>query len=75
MKKNSKLAVAGGIMLLPILFAIFLSDRILGSILFWMPLPSAREYFDTMNHFITSLYRIGAVLTGFGIYYFVQWIF
>ena len=75
MKKHSKLAVAGGIALLPLLFSIFLADRILGSVLFWMPLPSAKEYFDTVNHFVVSLYRIGAVLTGFAIYYVVQWAF
>ncbi len=69
--KKSKLMYIFGIVMLPILFAIFLIDRVIGSFLFWMPLPSAVEYFDTTNHFITSLYRIGAVSALFGIYQLV----
>lgn len=75
MKKQSKFAIVGGLLLLPLIFVIFLIDRIIGSLLFWMPLPSAREYFDTTSHFIVSIYRVGTVLTLVCIYYLAIWIF
>jgi hypothetical protein len=61
-KKIQKIQVLGGILLLPIIFILFITDRAIGSFLFWLQLPSMREYFGGSNkHFMTSLYRVGFV--------------
>ena len=68
MTKYSKATLMFGYVILPVMFVIFLTDRIISSILFWIPLRSFKEYFDTVNFFVGSLIRILFFLLGFIIY-------
>lgn len=72
MKKFGK--IAAGIVLIPIIFILFMADRMILMFLFWMESPSIFKYFDKRDQIIMALYRFGGVLALLGIVQLLKWI-
>lgn len=72
--KYKYLKIAGGIVLIPIIFILFMIDRVILMILFWQDSPSIFNYYNKRDQIMMALYRFAGVLALLGIVQLLKWI-
>jgi len=72
-QKNQLWKIVVGIVLTPILIAIFFADRIALIVLPHIESKTIKQWFDNMNFMTQSVWRVGAIALIFSIFKLITW--
>ena len=75
LKNYSFFQILYGVILTPVLIALFVIDRFLCVPLIWIKPPALKEFLGDLNAFVLSLYRLGFFTLVFAVYYLFKLVF